>query len=145
MQEALKEAQRAFDEDEIPIGAVIVLKNRVIARGHNQVERLHDVTAHAEMIAITSASNFLGSKYLEECVLYVTIEPCLMCATALYWSRISAIIYGAADNRFGYSRLYEKIFSKKTKVYRGIMAQECSKLVLDFFLKKRNPDDVARC
>lgn len=144
MQEALKEAQKAFDEDEIPIGAVVVLKDRIIARGYNQVERLHDVTAHAEMIAITSASNFLDSKYLEECTMYVTVEPCLMCASALYWSRISNIYYGVSDNRFGYTRIDKKLFGENTKVHHGILKEECARLVLNFFQKKRDLDDLVR-
>jgi len=144
MKEALKEAQRASDADEIPIGAVIVLKDRIIARAHNQVEKLNDATAHAEMIAITSASGFLGSKFLEDCTLYVTVEPCLMCASALYWSRISSICFGASDNRFGYTSLNKNIFGEKVKVHHGILAKECSKLVLDFFQKKRDLDDLVK-
>jgi tRNA(adenine34) deaminase len=144
MQEALKEAQRAFDEDEIPIGAVVVLNDRIIARGHNQVEKLNDATAHAEMIAITSASNHLGSKYLEECAIYVTVEPCMMCASALFWCRIGTIYYGASDNRFGYTRLDKNIFGEKVKIHRGILKDECAKLVLDFFKKKRDLDDLIK-
>lgn len=138
MQEALKEAQRAFDDDEIPIGAVIVLKNRIIARGHNQTERLHDVTAHAEMIAITSAANHIGSKFLDECTIYVTVEPCLMCAGALYWSRIPNIYYGASDNRFGYTQHNKDVFGAKVQVHSGILKDECAKLMLDFFRRKRD-------
>ena len=144
MQEALKEANKAFDADEIPIGATIVLKDRIIGRAHNQVEVLNDATAHAEMVAITSASNFLGSKYLEECTIYVTAEPCLMCASALFWSRIGIIYYGASDNRFGFTRLDKKLFGKKVKVHHGILADECAKLILDFFQKKRNLDDLVK-
>ncbi len=144
MQEALKEAQRAFSEDEIPIGAVVVLNDRIIGRGHNQVEKLNDATAHAEMIAITSASNHLGSKYLEECALYVTVEPCLMCASALFWSRIGSIYYGASDNRFGYTRLDKNIFGEKVKINRGILKDECASLILDFFKKKRDLDDLLK-
>ena len=144
MQEALKEAQKAFEADEVPIGALIVINNRVIGRGNNQVEVLNDPTAHAEMIAITSATNFLGSKYLEQCTMYVTVEPCLMCASALYWSRIGSIYYGASDNRFGFTLLAKKLFGKKVKVNHGILADECSKLVLDFFRKKRDLDDLVR-
>lgn len=144
MQEALREAQRAFDEDEVPIGAVVVLNDRIIGRGHNQVEKLNDATAHAEMIAITSASNHLGSKYLEECAIYITVEPCLMCASALFWSKIGTICYGASDNRFGYTRLDKKLFGEKVKVHHGILKAECSKLVLDFFKKKRDLDDLLK-
>src|SRR6187549_2949526 len=126
MQEALKEAQRALAEDEIPIGAVIVLKDRIIGRAYNQTERLHDVTAHAEMIAITSAANHLGSKFLDECTMYVTIEPCLMCAGALYWSRISNIYYGASDNRYGYTQFNKNVFGAKVHVHEGILKDECA-------------------
>lgn len=142
MQEAFKEAQRANAEDEVPIGAVVVLKDRIIARAHNLVEKLHDVTAHAEMIAITSAANHLGSKFLEECTMYVTVEPCMMCASALYWSRIPNIYYGASDNRFGFTRLDKSLFGKNVQVHQGILKEECSKLVLDFFKKKRELDDL---
>ena len=138
MTEALKEAQRAFDEDEIPIGVVVVSQNRIIARAHNQVEKLHDVTAHAEMIAITSAANYLGSKYLEDCTLYVTVEPCVMCAAALTWSRIGEIYYAAADNRCGFSTVSEKIFGKKIKLHQGILQDECAALMLEFFKRKRD-------
>lgn len=141
MREAIKEAQRALDEDEIPIGAVVVLNDRIIGRGHNQVERLNDATAHAEMIAITSASNHLGSKYLEECTMYVTVEPCLMCAGALYWSRVGTICYGASDNRFGYTQLDKKLFGGKVKIRHGILEEDCAQLILDFFKKKRDLDD----
>jgi tRNA(adenine34) deaminase len=144
MQEALKEAQRAFDDDEIPIGTVIVLKNRIIARGYNQTERLHDVTAHAEMIAITSAANHIGSKFLNECTMYVTVEPCLMCAGALYWSRIPNIYYGASDNRFGYTQFNKDIFGSKVQLHQGILKDECAKLMLDFFKRKRDMDDLGR-
>ena len=142
MQEALKEAQRAFDDDEIPIGAVVVLKSRIIARGHNQTERLHDVTAHAEMIAITSAANHLGSKFLDECSMYITVEPCLMCTGALYWSRIPNIYYGASDNLFGYTQFNKNIFGEKVNVHSGLLKDECAALMLDFFKKKRELDDL---
>lgn len=142
MQEALKEAQRANANDEVPIGAVVVLKERIIARGHNQVEKLNDVTAHAEMIAITAAANHLGSKFLEECAMYVTVEPCLMCASALYWSRIPHIYYGASDNRFGYTQHTQHLFGKNIHVHQGILKDECSKLVLDFFKRKRELDNL---
>ena len=142
MGEALKEAQRAFDDNEIPIGAIVVMKNRIIARAHNQVEKLHDVTAHAEMIAITSAANYLGSKYLEGCTMYVTVEPCMMCASALRWSRISAIYYGASDNRFGFTTIDENIFLPKTKRFQGVLQDECAALILDFFRRKRDLEDL---
>lgn len=142
MQEALKEAQRANAEDEVPIGAVVVLKDRIIARAYNQVEKLHDVTAHAEMIAITSAANHLGSKFLDECTMYVTVEPCLMCASALYWSRIPNIYYAASDNRFGYTRLDKSLFGKNVHLHHGILKDECAQLVSDFFKKKRELDDL---
>ncbi|HXH18107.1 MAG TPA: nucleoside deaminase [Chitinophagales bacterium] len=142
MQEALKEAQKAYAAEEIPIGAVIVLKDRIIARAHNQVEKLSDATAHAEMIAITAASGYLGSKFLDECEMYVTVEPCLMCAGALYWSRIGKVYYGASDNRFGYTRTDKNIFGKNINVQRGILADECSKLILEFFRKKRDADGL---
>lgn len=137
MKEALKEAQKAFDADEVPVGAVIVAENRIIARGHNLTERLNDVTAHAEMQAITSAANALGGKYLTDCTLYVTLEPCTMCAGALAWSQISHIVYGAADTKRGFSLLGNKVLHPKTEVSSGILAQECEKIMKDFFLLKR--------
>jgi len=142
MQEALKEAQRAKADDEVPIGAVVVLKDRIIARGYNQVEKLNDVTAHAEMIAITAAANHLGSKFLDACAMYVTVEPCLMCASALYWSRIPHIYYGASDNRFGFTNHAQHLFGKNIHVHHGILKEECSKIVLDFFKKKRESDNL---
>ena len=142
MHEAFKEAERANAEDEVPIGAVVVLKDRIIARGYNQVEKLNDVTAHAEMIAMTSAANHLGSKFLEECTMYVTVEPCLMCASALYWSRIPNIYYGASDNRFGYTHHAQHLFGKNIHVHHGILKEECAQLVLDFFKSKRKLDDL---
>lgn len=137
MKEALKEAQKAFDEDEVPIGAVIVSNDRVIARAHNMTEALNDATAHAEMLAITAAENFLGSKYLNECSLYVTLEPCVMCAGASYWSRLGKVIYGANDERFGYKKAGDKLFHPKTKVISGVMEQETGALLRNFFEKKR--------
>lgn len=137
MKEALKEAQKALAKDEIPIGAVIVSKNQIIARAHNLTERLNDVTAHAEMQAITSAANALGGKYLIDCTLYVTVEPCLMCAGALYWSQISKIVFGASDNKRGYSTCKSNVLHPKTQVEKGIMENECSNLLIDFFKKKR--------
>lgn len=137
MKEALKEARMAFEEDEIPIGAVIVCNNRIIARAHNLTERLNDVTAHAEMQAFTSASSFLGAKYLKDCTLYVTIEPCIMCAGASYWAQIGYIIYGASDPKKGYSTLNSTVLHPRTKVIKGILEQECSGLMQEFFQRKR--------
>lgn len=137
MKEALKEAQKAFDADEIPIGAVVVCNNKIIARAHNLTERLNDVTAHAEMQAITSAANFLNGKYLNECVLYVTLEPCVMCAGALSWAQIGKIIYGAADTKRGYKLVQHHMLHPKTEVKSGILADECASLVKIFFQKKR--------
>jgi len=137
MRMALAQAKEAEARDEVPIGAVIVCKGRVIARGHNLTETLTDVTAHAEMQAITSASSYLGGKYLTDCTLYVTVEPCLMCAGALGWSQISRIVYGANDDKRGYHTHCESPFHKKTQVTSGVLEQECAKLMSDFFKKKR--------
>ena len=137
MRLALKEAQEAFRCDEVPIGAVVVCQGRVIARGHNLTETLTDVTAHAEMQAITSASSFLGGKYLNDCTLYVTVEPCLMCAGALGWSQISKVVFGAADEKRGFHTFCDNPFHKKTKIEGGVLAEECGKLITDFFKKKR--------
>jgi len=139
MQQALKEAMLAFEEEEVPVGAVVVLNNRIIARGHNMVEKLNDPTAHAEMIALTSAFNFLGAKYLPDASLYVTVEPCLMCTGALYWSKISRIIWGAADDKNGHQRVTgnQFPFHPKTQVTNGVMADECAELMKSFFRRKR--------
>ncbi len=137
MRLALAEAQEAARRDEVPIGAVIVCQDRVIARGHNLTETLTDVTAHAEMQAITSAASFLGGKYLTDCTLYVTVEPCLMCAGALCWSQISRVVFGASDDKRGYHTFCEKPFHKKTQVVGGVLADECAKLMTDFFKNKR--------
>jgi len=143
MKQALKEAQKAFDEDEVPIGAIIVLKDKIIARAYNQVQKLNDSTAHAEIIALTSAYNFLGSKYLPEATLYVTIEPCLMCAGALYWSKISKVIYGAIDQKHGAlsnlsCRKTERMpLHPKTEVINGICKDDCAALIKNFFKKRR--------
>jgi len=139
MQQALKEAMLAFEEEEVPVGAVVVLNNRIIARGHNMVEKLNDPTAHAEMIALTSAFNFLGAKYLPDASLYVTVEPCLMCTGALYWSKISRIIWGAADEKNGHQRVTgnQFPFHPKTQVTKGVMADECAELMKSFFRRKR--------
>jgi len=137
MKEALKEAQKALSKDEIPIGAVIVSNNQIIARAHNLTQTLNDVTAHAEMQAITSAANSIGGKYLINCSLYVTLEPCIMCAGALYWSQITKIVYGASDNKKGYTTLNSGILHPKTQVIKGILENECSNIIIDFFKKKR--------
>jgi tRNA(adenine34) deaminase len=137
MKEALKEAEKAMMRDEIPVGAVIVYKNRVIGRAHNLTETLNDVTAHAEMQAYTAAASTIGGKYLDECTLYVTLEPCIMCAGASYWAQIGRIVYGAADEERGFTRIRKKILHPKTKVLAGVLEQECSKILRDFFRKKR--------
>ena len=139
MMQALKEAQQAFEEEEIPIGAVVVINERIIARGHNTTERLNDPTAHAEMIALTSAFNALGAKYLPDATLYVTIEPCLMCAGALYWSKLGRIVYGAADEKNGYKKTAGTNwpFHPKTELIRGVMEEQCAQLMKDFFQSKR--------
>ena len=137
MREALREAQAALEEGEIPIGAVVVWKGRIIGRGHNQTERLRDTTAHAEMIAITASTEALGGKYLTDCTLYVTVEPCPMCAGALAWSQIGRIVYGAPDPRRGYSMFQPSLLHPKTEVTGGILQEDCSALMLDFFRSKR--------
>lgn len=137
MLEALKEAQKARDADEIPIGAVVVCNNRIIGKGHNLTERLNDVTAHAEMQAITAAANTLGSKYLINCTLYVTLEPCVMCAGALYWSQIDRIVFGAFDQKRGCGTVGKNLFHPKTQVSNQIMESECAQLMKDFFARKR--------
>lgn len=136
MQKALKEAHAAFDKGEIPVGAVVVINNKIIARGHNLTEMLHDVTAHAEMQTITAAANFLGGKYLKDCTLYVTLEPCQMCAGALYWSQISKIVFGASDPQRGFRKMGTTLHPK-TVVESGILAEECAELMQHFFLSKR--------
>jgi tRNA(adenine34) deaminase len=139
MLQAIREAKRAMEEDEVPIGAVVVLNDKVIARGYNMTEKLKDPTAHAEMIALTSAFNFLGSKYLPEASLYVTAEPCLMCAGALYWSKIARIVWGADDEKNGHKRITksEWPFHPKTEVVKGILKDECAALMIAFFKSKR--------
>lgn len=137
MNEALKEARAAFDEDEIPIGAVIVCRGRIIGKGRNMTERLHDPTAHAEMIAITAATEAMGGKYLNDCTLYVTVEPCPMCSGALNWAQIGRIVYGASDPKRGYSMFSPSLLHPKTEVREGVLADECSALMLDFFRGKR--------
>ena len=136
MKKALQEAEIAFEKGEIPVGAVIVIDNRVIARTHNLTELLYDVTAHAEMQAITSAANFIGGKYLKDCTLYVTLEPCQMCAGALYWSQISKIVFGASDEYRGFRRMGTQLHPK-TQVISGVLEKECSDLMKSFFKNKR--------
>jgi len=137
MKEALKEAQKAFDVNEVPIGAVIVADNRIIARGHNLTEHLNDVTAHAEMQAFTSAANYIGGKYLNECTLFVTIEPCVMCAGAAYWTQIKRVVFGAYDEKRGFLRLKKPILHPKTIFTGGVLEKECAELMIQFFEKKR--------
>jgi len=136
MKKALQEAETAFEKGEIPVGAVIVINNIVIARSHNLTEMLNDVTAHAEMQTITAAANYLGGKYLKDCTLYVTLEPCQMCAGALYWSQISKIVFGASDEQRGFQALGTKLHPK-TEVIRGVMAEEASEIMKRFFAEKR--------
>ncbi|MBK7130980.1 MAG: nucleoside deaminase [Crocinitomicaceae bacterium] len=137
MRQALRQAEMAFDADEVPVGAVIVLEKRIIARAHNLTEKLHDVTAHAEMQAITAAAEFLGAKYLNKCTLYVTLEPCVMCAGALAWSQIDRIVYGAKDEKRGVSKLSKEILHPKTVIEGGLFASESTKLLQEFFGRKR--------
>ena len=138
MEYALKEARKAFDEDEVPIGAVVVHNNKVIGKGNNQTERLKDITAHAEMVAITSASNYIGSKYLEECTLYITLEPCVMCMGAIKASRIPRLVFGAFEPKTGYSVFLKDDFAKQTQIIGGVKQMESAQLMKDFFAIKRN-------
>jgi len=139
MIQALKEAQKASSQGEVPVGAILVMNNRIIARGYNQVEKLTDSTAHAEMIALTAAFNFLGSKYLPGAVLYITVQPCLMCSGALYWSKIGRVVYGAADEKNGYLHTIKETspFHPKTELTKGVLQQECAELIKTFFKQKR--------
>ena len=139
MKEALREARKAFDADEIPVGAIVVWNNKIIARGHNYVEQLKDSTAHAEMIAMTAACNQIGSKYLMDATLFVTLEPCLMCCGAMFWSKIGRIVYGASDIKNGYRSFIgdKSVFHPKATVHSGVLAEECAKLMKDFFAAKR--------
>ena len=137
MRQALIEAQKAGERDEVPIGAVVVCQGRIIARGHNLTETLTDVTAHAEMQAITAAAGFLGGKYLVDCSLYVTVEPCVMCAGALGWAQITRIVYGAPDEKRGFARFAPQALHPKTEVVSGVLEEECSRWVKEFFKKKR--------
>jgi len=138
MQEALKEANLALEADEIPVGAIIVANGRIIGRGHNLTQRLNDVTAHAEMQAFTAAANFLGAKYLIDCTLYVTLEPCVMCAGAAFWTQISKIVFGAYDGQRGFSKLDVPILHPKTELVGGVLENKCSSLIKEFFMNKRN-------
>ena len=137
---ALAEAQKAFEKDEVPIGAIVVLQDKIIAKGYNQVELMNDSTAHAEIIALTTAYNYLGSKYLPEATLYVTVEPCLMCSGALYWSKIGKIVFGAHDDKNSYRKVAgnNNPFHPKTEIVGGVLEEECSQLMKDFFKKLRN-------
>ncbi|MDD5346128.1 MAG: nucleoside deaminase [Proteiniphilum sp.] len=137
MRQALLEAQKAFEQDEVPVGAVVVADQRIIARTHNLTEMLHDVTAHAEMQAITAAANILGGKYLTDCTLYVTLEPCPMCAGALRWAQLSRLVYGAPDEKRGYARVTEELLHPKTVVTGGVMEEECGELMRRFFTLRR--------
>lgn len=139
MMQALKEAKKAFEEEEVPVGAIVVVNEKIIGRGYNMVEKLNDPTAHAEMIALTSAFNMLGSKYIPEATLYVTVEPCFMCAGAIYWSKIEKIVYGADDEKNGYKKTAGTNwpFHPKTELVRGVLKDQCSKLMKDFFNSKR--------
>ncbi len=139
MKQALREAQIAYDEGEVPVGAVVVIENKIIARGHNEVEKLNDPTAHAEIIALTSAFNFIGAKYLPDATLYVTIEPCLMCTGALYWSKVGRIVWGADDEKNGHRRITktEFPFHPKAEIIKGVLKDECALLMKEFFKEKR--------
>ena len=139
MRQALLQAQKAFDEEEVPVGALIVMSNRIISRGYNQVEKLNDPTAHAEIIALTAAFNYLGSKYLPDATIYITVEPCLMCAGALYWSKIGRIVYGTSDEKNGYLHVTgdSSPFHPKTALAKGVLAEECAELMKSFFRQKR--------
>jgi len=138
MNEALKEAQKAYDLEEVPVGAVVVSGNRIIARAHNMTRQLHDATAHAEMIAITSAANYLGAKYLTDCTLYVTLEPCIMCAAAMKWSQLERLVYGAVDPREGFTRISEPLLHSKTEVLPGILEMPSVQLMKQFFINRRD-------
>jgi len=137
MRAALQEAMCAFEEDEVPVGAVVVWKNRIIGKGHNMTERLHDVTAHAEMIAITAAGEAMGGKYLTDCTLYVTVEPCIMCAGAIGWAQTGRLVYGASDPKRGHCLFSPSPLHPKTEVLGGVLAEECESLMKDFFKNKR--------
>jgi tRNA(adenine34) deaminase len=137
MKQALKEAEKAYEQGEVPVGAVVVCNNQIIAKAHNQTELLNDVTAHAEIVAITAACNFLNSKYLQDCTLFVTLEPCAMCAGGLYWSKISRVVFGAQDYKNGFMKFGKEILHPKTKLEYGVMNEECSSLMTKFFKARR--------
>lgn len=137
MRLAIKEAAYAYEENEVPVGAIVVSNNRIIGKGHNQTEKLKDVTAHAEMLALTAAANYLGSKYLDECTLYVTLEPCIMCAAALRWARIGRLVFGATDPKAGFLKIGKHILHPKTELTSGIMQHDCAVLMTEFFTGKR--------
>jgi len=138
MKEAFKEAERGLAEGEVPVGAIIVCDNKIIARAHNMTERLNDVTAHAEMLAFTSATDFLGGKYLNECTLFVTLEPCVMCTGASYWTQLKKVVYGASDEKRGFSKHQGNLIHPKTEIVSSILKTECSQILKDFFSKKRD-------
>lgn len=137
MKQALKEAEKAYELGEVPVGAIVVCNNQIIARGHNQTEQLNDVTAHAEIIALTAAANYLGSKYLDDCTLYVTLEPCVMCAGALSWAQLDRLVYGAEDEKRGFMRFGKGLLHPKTKIEYGILTEDCGLLMKAFFKEKR--------
>jgi len=137
MKKALEQAEMAFEKGEVPVGAVIVHNNKIIAKAHNLTETLNDVTAHAEMQAFTAAAEFTGGKYLNECTLFVTLEPCVMCAGASYWTQIGKIVFGAFDDKKGFSKISKNILHPKTEIKKGVLEKECGKLLKDFFAKKR--------
>jgi tRNA(adenine34) deaminase len=137
MRAALAEAGKAVDRQEVPVGAVVVYDGNIIARAHNLTETLHDPTAHAEMQAITSATNYIGGKYLTDCTIYVTVEPCLMCAGALAWSQVSELVYGCDDEKRGFSLISSPVIHPKTKIRKGLLAEECSRLMKEFFMARR--------
>ena len=137
MKQALAQAKKAYDKDEVPVGAIIVCDNQIIARAHNYTEALNDVTAHAEMQVFTSAADYLGGKYLNECTLYVTLEPCVMCGGAAYWTQLKKVVYGAKDEKRGFSSLTQNILHPKTEIESGLLQKECVKLLSDFFKSKR--------
>ncbi|WPP48495.1 nucleoside deaminase [Catalinimonas niigatensis] len=137
MQQALRLAEQAYEEDEIPVGAIVVVNNRIIGKAYNQTEKLHDVTAHAEMLALTSAFNHLGAKYLPECTLYVTLEPCVMCAGAIHWAQIGTLVYAAPDEKKGFTKYQDRILHPRTQLRQGILAQESMELIQSFFRRMR--------
>jgi tRNA(adenine34) deaminase len=137
MQFALQQAEMAFDEGEIPVGALVVCQNQIVAKGYNQTEKLQDITAHAEMLALTAASNKMGAKYLKDCTLYVTLEPCVMCAGAIFWSQIGRIVWGASDEKRGFQRVHPSIIHPKTRVSSGVLQEDCEEILKRFFANLR--------